>query len=109
MSVVELQELDEVKGLLAKGQQVGVLSYAEITTAMSELDLDEADVEELHGFLERAEIELVEELDPALAAAQASRLAESGRFDTVCVHGDTPGAEAIARAVRAALDARPGA
>jgi UPF0271 protein len=46
-------------------------------------------------------------LDPALAAAQASRIAESGRFDTVCVHGDTPGAEAIARAVRAALDARP--
>src|SRR2546430_17536654 len=51
MSVVELAELDEVKGLLAKGQQVGVLSYAEITKAMSELDLDEADVEEVHGYL----------------------------------------------------------
>ena len=69
MSVVELQELDEVKGLLAKGQQVGVLSYAEITKAMSELDLDESDVEELHGFFERSEIELVEEIDPAIAAA----------------------------------------
>jgi RNA polymerase primary sigma factor len=69
MSVVELQELDEVKGLLAKGQQVGVLSYAEITRAMSELDLDEADVEELHGFLERSEIELVEDIDPAIAAS----------------------------------------
>src|ERR1700676_524331 len=67
MSVVELQELDEVKGLLAKGLQVGVLSYAEITKAMSELDLDESDVEELHGFLEKAEIELVEEIDPAIA------------------------------------------
>ena len=70
MSVVELQELDEVKGLLAKGQQVGVLSYAEITKAMSELDLDESDVEELHGFLEKSEIELVEDIDPATAAAQ---------------------------------------
>src|SRR3954467_14363545 len=69
MSVVELQELDEVKGLLAKGQQVGVLSFAEITKAMSELDLDESDVEELHGFLEKAEIELVEEIDPASTAA----------------------------------------
>jgi RNA polymerase primary sigma factor len=69
MSVVELQELDEVKGLLAKGQQVGVLSYAEISKAMSELDLDESDVEELHGFLERAEIELVEDIDPAIAAS----------------------------------------
>ena len=65
MSVVELQELDEVKGLLAKGQQVGVLSFAEITKSVSELDLDESDVEELHGFLEKAEIELVEEIDPA--------------------------------------------
>src|SRR6202051_403351 len=73
MSVVELQELDEVKGLLAKGRQVGVLSYAEITRAMSELDLDEADVEELHGFLERAEIQLVEEPAPALAGADPER------------------------------------
>ena len=39
---------------------------------MSELDLDEADVEELHGFLERAEIELVEEIDPATAAGARS-------------------------------------
>src|SRR5438477_7347320 len=69
MSVIELQELDEVKGLLAKGQQVGVLSYAEITKATSELDLDESDVEELHGFLEKAEIELVEDIDPATAAS----------------------------------------
>src|SRR3982074_3647273 len=74
MSVVELQELDEVKGLLAKGTQVGVLSYAEITKAMSELDLDESDVEELHGFLEKSEIELVEDIDPAIAAsAQVER------------------------------------
>src|SRR5467141_3032525 len=69
MSVVELAELDEVKGLLAKGQQVGVLSYAEITKAVSELDLDESDVEELHGFFERSEIELVEDIDPAIAAS----------------------------------------
>ena len=69
MSVIELQELDEVKGLLAKGQQVGVLSYAEISKAMSELDLDESDVEDLHGFLERSEIELVEDIDPAIAAS----------------------------------------
>jgi RNA polymerase primary sigma factor len=69
MTVVELQELDEVKNLLAKGQQVGVLTYSEISTAMSDLDLDETDVEELHGFLERSEIELVEDIDPATAAA----------------------------------------
>jgi RNA polymerase primary sigma factor len=51
MSVVDLQELEEVKGLLLKGQQVGVLTFAEIATAVAEIDLDEADVEELHGYL----------------------------------------------------------
>jgi UPF0271 protein len=43
--------------------------------------------------------------DPAAAAAQALRLAAAGGVDTVCVHGDGPNALAIARAVRAALDA----
>ena len=32
-SVVELGELEEVKGLIARGEQVGVLSYVEIATA----------------------------------------------------------------------------
>jgi RNA polymerase primary sigma factor len=79
MSVVELQELDEVKHLLAKGQQVGVLTFAEISTALSEIDLDESDVEELHGFLEKSEIELVEDIDPATAAALAVERAPDKR------------------------------
>lgn len=41
--------------------------------------------------------------DPEEAAAQALRLAQSGQFDTLCVHGDTPRALDIARAVRKAL------
>src|SRR5450759_3447212 len=73
MSVAELQELEEVKGLITRGQRVGVLTYAEIATATAEVGLDETDVEELHGFLERAEIELVEEVDPALAATEVER------------------------------------
>src|ERR687891_424433 len=73
MSVVDLQELEEVKGLLLKGQQVGVLTFAEIQTAVAEIDLDETDIEELHGFLERSEIEIVEEIDPAVAASQVER------------------------------------
>ena len=73
MSVVDLQELEEVKTLLLKGQQVGVLTFAEIQTAVAEIDLDETDIEELHGFLERSEIEIVEEIDPAVAASQVER------------------------------------
>ncbi len=42
--------------------------------------------------------------DPAVAADRARDLATSDAVDTICVHGDTPNAVAIARAVRAALD-----
>ena len=73
MSIADLQELDEIKGLVDRGQQLGVLTYAEVSQTVGELDLDETDVEELHGSLERAEIELVEALDPALATAESER------------------------------------
>src|SRR5438105_6793218 len=69
MSVADLQELEEVKGLIARGEQVGVLTSAEIETATAELGLDETDVEALHRLFERSEIELVEEIDPATAAS----------------------------------------
>ncbi len=42
--------------------------------------------------------------DPAAAARTAATIAAAGDTDTVCVHGDTPGALAIARAVRRILD-----
>jgi RNA polymerase primary sigma factor len=67
MSEADLQELEEVKGLIARGLRVGVLTYAEIATATAELGLEEADVEELRGLVERCEIEVVEEIDPATA------------------------------------------
>lgn len=41
--------------------------------------------------------------DEAVAAARARALAARGDVDTLCVHADTPGAVAIARAVRATL------
>ncbi|WP_232221722.1 MULTISPECIES: LamB/YcsF family protein [unclassified Nocardioides] len=43
--------------------------------------------------------------DPAAAAEQAVRLATSGEVRSLCVHGDSPGAPALAAAVRAALEA----
>jgi UPF0271 protein len=43
-------------------------------------------------------------LDPRAAADRAAELLRGAQLDTVCVHGDTPGAAAIARAVRAALE-----
>src|SRR5919109_1616707 len=61
MSVAELQELEEIKALVIKGTQLGVLTHSEVDQAVAELDVDESDVEELKTYLERSEIELVED------------------------------------------------
>ncbi len=41
--------------------------------------------------------------DPEQAARQALRLAQSGAYETLCVHSDSPGAAQILRCVRARL------
>jgi RNA polymerase primary sigma factor len=63
MSAAELEELDEVKVLIARGLQLGVLTHAEIVTAAVELELEETDAEDLVDLLEARDIELVEETD----------------------------------------------
>ena len=54
MLVAELQELEEVKGLINRGQQLGVLTFGDIASAVSEVDLDESDVEDLYGHIEKS-------------------------------------------------------
>jgi len=44
-------------------------------------------------------------LEPQRAVEQALQLARSGRYDTICIHGDTPGAAEIVAAVRRAFAA----
>ena len=44
-------------------------------------------------------------LTPQRAVEQALQLARSGRYDTICTHGDTPGAAQIVAAVRQAFAA----
>jgi UPF0271 protein len=43
-------------------------------------------------------------LDSTQAAEQAVRLAGSRLYDTICIHGDSPGAALVAAAVRRSLD-----
>ena len=80
MLVAELQELEEVRSLITNGQQLGVLTFGDVASAVSEVDLDESDVKDLYGHLEKSGIELVEDVDPALkpSAAEAEP-AEAGK------------------------------
>jgi RNA polymerase primary sigma factor len=79
MSVAELHEFEEVKGLITRGQRVGALTSAEIETATAELGLDETEVEELRDLFKRSEIELVEEIDPVTAASLNTERASEKR------------------------------
>ncbi len=69
MSGADLQELEEVKVLIARGLRFGVLTFADIASATADLGLEDRDVEELHRVFEQCEIELIEEIDPATAAS----------------------------------------
>jgi RNA polymerase primary sigma factor len=69
MLIAELQELEEVKTLVSKGQTEGVIAYGEVAQALAEVDVDEGDIEELYGYLEGQGVELVDDVDPAQAPA----------------------------------------
>ncbi len=79
MLVAELQEMEEVKGLITRGQQLGVLTFGDVASAVSEVDLDESDVEDLYGHLEKSGIELVEDMDPAQKAAADAMPVDTGK------------------------------
>src|SRR6185436_4581447 len=80
MLVAEIQELEEVKTLITRGQQLGVLTFGDVAAAVSEVELDESDVEDLYGHLEKSGIELVEDVDPALKdSPDAERADKRGR------------------------------
>ncbi len=79
MLVAEMREFDEVRGLILRGRQAGVLTKVEVATATAELGFDESDIEDLHGLLERSEIELIEEPDPTAAARVVIERASDAR------------------------------
>jgi RNA polymerase primary sigma factor len=64
----ELSEREEIGTLIESARNAGVVMHADVAQCVSELGLDEADIEQLHRLLEDRGIELVEELEPAVAA-----------------------------------------
>ncbi len=77
MSVVELQELEEIKGLVAKGQLFGVLTHGEIATAVAELDLDVGDVADQPTGAEAGHTSSIVTPEMRSAISTASRTATS--------------------------------
>ncbi len=79
MVAAELQELEEVKNLVTKGQAEGVIAYGDVATALREVDVDEGDIEELYGFIESQGVELVDDVDPAQKQSPDAQRADGKR------------------------------
>jgi RNA polymerase primary sigma factor len=60
-SIAEVLGTDEAKGLLEAGRTSGSLSTEEISTALSELELDAAQIDDFYHALEELQIEVVED------------------------------------------------
>jgi len=60
MSIAEVLETDEARGLLESGREAGSLSTEEIALALSELELDAAQVDEVYHALEELQIDVVD-------------------------------------------------
>ena len=76
MLITELQELEEVKNLVTKGQAEGVIAYGEVAQALAEVEVDEGDIEELYGYIEAQGVEMVDDVDPAQATASEAERPE---------------------------------
>jgi RNA polymerase primary sigma factor len=60
MSIAEVLETDEARGLLESGREAGSLSTEEIALALSELELDASQVDEVYHAIEELQIEVVD-------------------------------------------------
>src|SRR5215211_5500293 len=71
---VSITEIDELRPLIAEGQERGVLTFGQIASALEEIEVTKEQVSELHAFLEEQGIDVVgEDGRPAIS--------EGGRFE----------------------------
>ena len=54
-----IHELDELRTLIADGQERGFLTFDEISTALEEVEVTKEQVQELHGYLSEQGIDVV--------------------------------------------------
>ncbi len=76
-----IAELDELRTLIAEGQERGYLTFGQIKACLEEAEVTKEQVQELHAYLDEHGIDVVEsDGRPARSKPAASRLgAERGR------------------------------
>src|SRR3954464_3964932 len=73
-----ITELDELRGLIAEGQEKGCLTFEQIASALEETEVTKEQVQQLHGWLEEHNIDVVG-ADGALATSDSEKLEAPAR------------------------------
>jgi RNA polymerase primary sigma factor len=71
-----IAELDELRPLIAEGQEQGYLTFDAIEACLEEIDVTKEQVQELHSFLDDAGIEVVES-DGRIARSEAGSVEQA--------------------------------
>ncbi len=78
---VSITEIDELRPLIAEGQEKGVLSFAQISSSLEEIEVTKEQVAELHAYLVDQGIDVIgEDGRPAIS--------EAGRFERAAQAGE---------------------
>jgi RNA polymerase primary sigma factor len=93
---VSIMEIEELRPLIAEGQEKGSLTFMQISSALEETEVTKEQVAELHGYLEDQGIEVVGD-DGKLAVS------EGGRFERQA-DKDAPRKPAVDLTVEPSLD-----
>jgi RNA polymerase primary sigma factor len=80
---IDVLATSEARSLLEAGKQAGKLLADDIATALDELDLDSAQMDEFYAALEELQIEVVERDEPDAAEAEEAAVAREVSTDTL--------------------------
>ena len=83
-------EIDELRQLIADGQERGYLTFEQITACLEEVEVTKEQVRELHSHLQENGIDVVD----ATAAGSRLRAADHGRSTRAAAGGDAEGRRA---------------
>src|SRR5215207_1218708 len=75
---VSITEIDELRPLIAEGQERGVLTFTQIASSLEEIEITKEQVSELHAYLDDQGIDVVGE-DGKPAVSEAGRFERSER------------------------------
>jgi RNA polymerase primary sigma factor len=95
-------ELDEVRPLVAEGQERGFLTFEQIASCLEEIDATKEQVQELHAYLEEHGIDVVE-ADGRLARSEAGSV-ERDSVDARSAQPDQPKKVEVDLTVEPSLD-----